>query len=653
MSASRCIRGRSATTRKWGRCDPVSQGPIPEPSAEATEFPRLLRYLAPTIAVGMAAFHLWVVFFGVPQVMIFRSTHWLLALVLIFLWYPAFRRSDGSVPLLSRLLDLVPLAGSLAAIGYIYVEHEYIVTRFAYVDDLRTADLILGIVMIAVTLDAARRTVGWALPITAALFLAYGIFIEKITTLELIDQMYLTTDGIFGIPISVSATFMVLFVLFGAFVARSGTGKLFMDFSMALSGHTAGGPAKVACMTSALFGTVSGSSTANVMTTGTFTIPMMKRIGYKPAFAGAVEAVASTGGQIMPPIMGAAAFVMAEFMGTSYLHVIKIAAIPALLYFVAVFLAVHFEAKRTGIHGLPRSELPRAGSVLVERGHQFIPLFIIVVVLVAGFSPPYAATCGLLSVIPIGLLRRTTRSDMTLKTIYEAVVLGVRNSLPIAAACACAGIVIGIVSLTGLGVIFSQFIVALSQDTMILALVLTAIAGIILGMGLPTTPAYIVQVALLVPALMKLGVPLEAAHMFVLYFAILSVITPPVAISLFAANGLSGAGLWASGLAAMRLAATGYIIPFMFVYGPSLLMLGAWQSIAANVVTALVGVTCLAAGLNGYLLRSSTSWERLLLVTAAFVLIKPGMTTDILGFGVLGLVVLSQRLRPAAAATGR
>jgi TRAP transporter 4TM/12TM fusion protein len=602
----------------------------------------VLRVATTAIALAMAGYHLYVVIVGVPSVFYFRGTHWLFALVLIFLWYPMLRRADGTTPVLARIVDLALVGVSLATIGYIFVNHDYVLDRFAYVDELRPADWVLGIAFIAITLEATRRVIGLALPLTALAFLAYAIFVQGLGD-QIVDQMYLTTEGIFGIPINVSATYMVLFILFGAFVERSGTGKLFRDFSLAIAGSSAGGPAKVACVTSAMFGTISGSSTANVMTTGTFTIPMMKRTGYKPAFAGAVEAVASTGGQIMPPIMGAAAFVMAEFMAVSYLTVVKIALIPAVLYFVALFFAVHFEAKRTGIEGLPRADLPRLKTVMAVRGHQFLPMAVIVGVLIAGFSPPYAALWGLVSVIPTALLGRTTRADISWRTAFDAALVGVRNALSVAAACACAGIVIGVISLSGIGVEFTQFVIAFSQETMVLALVLTALAGILLGMGLPTTPAYIVQVALLVPALVKLGVAMEAAHLFAFYFAILSVITPPVAISLYAASGLSGAGLWDSGIAAVRLAATGYIIPFMFVYGPSLLLIGPWPAVVTTVATALAGVVCLAASLNGFLFRRTRLWERLVLFAAALILIKPGLATDLAGLALVTAVVLAQR----------
>jgi TRAP transporter 4TM/12TM fusion protein len=425
-------------------------------------------------------------------------------------------------------------------------------------------------------------------------------------------------------------------------VERTGTGQLFMDFAMSLAGHSVGGPAKVSCITSGMFGTVSGSAVANVMTTGTFTIPLMKRIGYRPAFAGAVEAVASTGGQIMPPIMGAAAFIMAEFLGISYLKVAMYALLPALLYYFAVFMSVHFEAKRTGMRGLPRAELPRLGKVLKERGHLFLPLAIIIGVLMAGYSAPFAALCGIASTIPAALLRSTTRGYVRLGNIVEALEAGARNTVTVALACACAGIVIGVIFLTGLGLEFTSLVLAAAANHMIVALLLTMVAGIILGMGMPTAPAYIMQTALLVPALVKLGVLVEAAHMFVFYFAILSAITPPVALAVYAANGISRAQLWDSSLAAMRLGLTGYIIPFMFVFGPPLLLIGSPSEIALAAVTATVGVVCLAAGLFGYLVRPTTGWQRVLLLAAAIVLIKPGIMTDLIGAGLAGTVLAVQ-----------
>jgi TRAP transporter 4TM/12TM fusion protein len=352
----------------------------------------------------------------------------------------------------------------------------------------------------------------------------------------------------------------------------------------------------------------------------------------------------------MPPIMGAAAFVMAEFLGVSYLHVAAAALIPAVLYFFAVFMAVHFEARRTGLEGLPRADLPRLGPVLKERGHLFLPLVIIVAVLFSGYSAAYAALCGIVSVIPTALLRRSTRAGITWRTVVDGLIAGARNTVAVALACACAGIVVGVITLTGLGIDFTSLVLAAAQNTLLLALVLTMAAGIVLGMGMPTTPAYIVQVALLVPALVKLEVPLEAAHMFAFYFAILSAITPPVALAVYAANSLSQGGLWETGIAALKLGATGYIIPFMFVFGPSLLMIGSWDRILLTTITAMIGVTALAASLHGHLFRPTRLWERLLLFGAALALIKPGPITDLAGIAALAIVLISQRALKGAPA---
>ena len=605
-----------------------------------TPYLRLVRHAIAAVALVMALYHLWVAFVGPPNALVLRSVHVGFALTLAFLTLPATRKGEREHP---RPWDLGLIVVALAASAYPVLHLDYFLTRMYYVDDPAVADLILGYAMVLLVLEATRRSAGLALPLTALAFIVYALTLGGQGWLILIDQLYLTTEGIFGIPAGVSATYVILFIIFGALVERTGTGKLFMDFALALTGHQAGGPAKVACLSSGLFGTVSGSAVANVMTTGTFTIPLMRKIGYRPAFAGAVEAVASTGGQIMPPIMGAAAFVMAEFMGVSYLHVATAAALPAVLYFIAVFMAVHFEAKRTGLEGLPRADLPRLGLVLKERGHLFLPLVIIISVLVDGYSAQFAALCGIASVVPSALLRKSTRAAVTVRLVVEGLIAGARNTVTVALACACAGIVVGVVTLTGLGIAFTSVVLAVAQNTLILALVLTMVAGIILGMGMPTTPAYIVQVALLVPALVRLGIPLEAAHMFAFYFAILSAITPPVALAVYAANSLSGGGLWDTGIAAVKLGATGYIIPFMFVFGPALLMIGSWDRILLATITAVIGVTALAASLHGYFLRPTRLWERFFLFGAALLLIKPGWMTDLIGLGALAAVLVSQQ----------
>jgi TRAP transporter 4TM/12TM fusion protein len=540
----------------------------------------------------------------------------------------------------------------LLALGYgfvlhIFTNYEYFINRIIYIDDLTIADKFYAVIAVVIVLEATRRVIGLALPLTAVAFLIYAIGFTRITPQVLMEQLYFSTEGIFGSTLGVSASYVMLFVLFGSFMERSGTGQLFMDFSMSLTGHTAGGPGKVAIVSSALFGTVSGSAVANVMVDGPITIPLMKRTGFRPPFAAAVEAVASTGGQIMPPVMGAAAFVMAEFLAVPYAQVALWAAIPALLYYVSLFFAVHFDAKRYKLAGVPKSELPRFLKVMAVRGHLFVPIFVVLIGLILGYSAPLCALAGALACIPMALLRASTRGGIGWRNVFDALVDGARNTLSVAMACACAGIVIGCVTITGLGITFTEFVIVLAQSSLIAALVLTAIAGIVLGMGMPTTPSYIVMVSLLVPAIIKLGAIAPAAHMFAFYFAILSAITPPVALAVFAAAGLAKSDLWATGWQAVRIAAATYIVPFMFIYEPSLMLIGDWFESVTSTVSAVIGVMCLAAGLQGYLLREARWWERAVLVVAALLLIKPGYISDAIGLVLLAAVLFSQKLVPA------
>lgn len=596
-----------------------------------------LKPVVTVVAVTMSVFHLYVAWFGPPNAFTLRATHFGFALALAYLTLPLMSKNREKPPV---LLDWLFLLGGVAAAAYPIINLGYFNTRMAYVGPVFIMDQVFAVLMIVMVLEATRRAIGPILPLTALVFLGYQVLFTNTKLIRLLEYQYMTTDLIFGTPAQVSATYVVLFVIFGSLAERFGIGKLFMDFALALTGHQAGGPAKVAVVTSGMFGSVSGSAVANVMTTGTFTIPLMKRIGYPPGFAGAVEAVASTGGQIMPPIMGAAAFVMAEFLGVSYLTVAAFALLPALLYYLAVFLAVHFEAKKQGLKGLPKADLPRVGEVLMERGHLFLPLFIIIGTLMSGFSAPFSALMGILSIVPTMLLRPATRKDFSFRALVDGLEAGAMNSVIVAMACATAGIVIGVIAQTGLGLTFTGLVKAAAQDMLLPALILTMVAGIILGMGMPTTPAYIVQVALLVPALVKLGIAVEAAHMFVLYFAILSAITPPVAIAVYAACGISRAAVWETSWAAVKLALTGYIIPFMFVFGPSLLLIGETSDVVISVITAVAGVTLLTGGLSGYLLKPANILTRIFYIAAAFTLIKPGIATDI-GGGALGAIALA------------
>ncbi len=626
---------------------------------------RALKIAVALIAIAMSLYHMHAAAFGPPEALIFRGTHLLFAVTLVFLLYPT--RPGGGRGW--RVVDGALMLAGWGIVLHIFFNYEYYTNRIIYIDELTLLDKFWALASILVVLEGTRRVLGLALPLTAVAFLAYAVS-TQVTFPVLMEQVYLSTEGIFGSTLGVSASYVMMFVLFGAFMEKSGTGQLFMDFSMSITGRYAGGPGKVAVVSSSLFGTVSGSAVANVMVDGPITIPLMKRTGFRPPFAAAVESVASTGGQLMPPIMGAAAFVMAEFLAVPYAQITIWAILPAFLYYLAVFSAVHFEAKRYKLAGVPASELPRFGDVMLTRGHLFIPIAVVLSGLLMGYSAPLCALVGALSCLPLALLKRATRAGISWMSVLEALEEGAKNTLAVAMACACAGIVIACVTITGLGIVFTQLVIALAQDTLILALILTAMAGIILGMGMPTTPAYIMMVALLVPAVIKLGisgcpVPLTpeckaavtpAAHMFAFYFAILSAITPPVALAVFAAASLAKANMWHSGFAAMRAAAPAYIVPFMFVYEPMLLLIvpdwsAQWPFVVWSVITASVGVICLAASLFGWFFSYALAWHRVLLFIAAMCLIKPGLITDVIGLALLSIVTGAQLLARRRAAT--
>jgi TRAP transporter 4TM/12TM fusion protein len=596
------------------------------------------------IAVAMALYHLYTGLFGAPEALLHRAIHLLFTLILIFMVYPGSKEG-------SKIPGFILMATGVVPLIYLFYNYDYFITRYPYVHPLSWADFIMGILLTLTLLEGARRSIGLAMPVTAVAFILYayigpylpGLLHHAGTSTEtIIDQLYMTTEGIFGIPLGVSATYVILFVIFGAFLERSGGGQFFMDLAAAVTGRSRGGPGKIAVVASSLFGTISGSAVANVMVTGQFTIPMMKRTGFQPHFAGAVEATASTGGQIMPPVMGAAAFVMAEFTGTPYLTVCKHALIPAMLYYISVFMAIHFEALRTNLRGMAE-EAPRLAAVLLSKGHLLVPVAVIIYLMFAGYTPMYASIFSIFSVIILANLKRETR--MKLMKVLGALEEGAKGTLSVAVACACAGIVIGVINLTGLGLKFTSFVLFLAGNSLAPALLFTMAAGIILGMGLPTTAAYIVMAALLVPALIKLGIPEMAAHMFAFYYAIISAITPPVALAVYAGAGLAGSNMWKTGWAAVRIGAPGFIIPFMFAYSPSLLLIGPPSTAFLSVATATVGVVMLAGGMIGWFLKGTNAYERLFLLAGAILLIKPGITTDIIGLALLAAVIFSQKFR--------
>ncbi len=545
------------------------------------------------------------------------------------------------------------LAGlSVACCTYFFIFYDYVTTRFPTAHPLAALDILVGTILVVLTLEATRRTLGAALPILALGFLAYGMIgpwlpgplrHRGLTYEILIDQTVFTTEGLFGIPLGVAASYVILFIIFGSFLEKSGAGQFFMRFANALAGSQRGGPGKVAVVSSSMFGTISGSAVANVMVDGWLTIPMMKRTGFKPEAAAAIEAVASTGGQIMPPVMGAASFVMAEFLGVPYSHIMIAAAIPALFYYGALFAAIHFNASRSGLKGIPRSELPRLGPLLRQQGHLLLPVLVIFYLLLEGYTATYAAIIATASVLISSWFRRESRIGAS--AALQALKSGAFQTVPVAMATATAGIMIGVILQTGLAIKFTSFLVDFAGGSLMIALLITMVAAVILGTALPTTPAYIMLAALLIPALIKLGVPPIAAHMFAFYFGCLSAVTPPECLAVYAAASISRCSVWRAGWQAVKFAAAGFVVPFFFVYYPALLFQGSWIEIAQAVLSGGVGVVALAAGLEGYFLKTATWFERGLFLAAAFLLIDPQLVTDVIGLTCLGAGLLSQRLR--------
>jgi TRAP transporter 4TM/12TM fusion protein len=452
--------------------------------------------------------------------------------------------------------------------------------------------------------------------------------------------VYLTFNGFFGEPMAISATYVFMFVLFGAFLERSGGGGFFMEISKSLVGRFRGGPGLMAVIGSALMGTISGSAVANVATVGVLTIPMMKKVGYEKNYAGAVEAVASTGGQIMPPVMGAGAFIMAEYVGIPYTQVAKHALIPALLYFFAVFLQVYFYARRHELPGIPPGEIHKASTIMKESGYLALPLLIIIGLMVTGTSPMRAGFWGVVSCVACSYLNKKTA--MSPRKILEAIQSAANGIIPVAAACACAGIIIAVIRFTGLGLKFSSAITALSQGSLILAMVLTMFSSLVLGMGLPTTASYIIQSALTAPALITMGLMPIQAHLFIFYFACIAVITPPVALAAFTAAPIAEGNAVTVGVKAFLLGLASFIVPYMFAFGPGLLLIGNGLEITQAIITSLIGVACLAVGLSGWLGCNASPLVRVVFFAAALGLMMQGTLSDFAGFACIAVGVLLQ-----------
>jgi len=595
-------------------------------------------WLITTIAVAMSLFHIYTAGFGLLNAMIQRATHLAFVLVLVFLLYP-FSQKKSARDRIPWTDFILALAGAYVTL-YMVFNFEELVMRAGLPTRM---DLIVGFLGIALLLEATRRVSSPILPCIALFFLFYCFFgryfpqmfqHRGFNVIRVINHMYMGTEGVFGIPLAVSATFVFMFILFGSFLEQTGMGKFIIDLSMALAGHSTGGPAKVAVLSSGFMGSISGSSVANVCTTGMFTIPLMKSVGYKPYFSGAVEAVASTGGQIMPPVMGAAAFIMAEFLGVPYLKVALAAIVPAFLYYFAVMVQVHLEASRLGLEGLPREQLPKLGALLKKKGHLLLPLAGIVYFLLSGYTPLKAAFNGILITVAVSYLNRETM--LTPLKLRDALESGARGALGVACACGTVGIIVGTATLTGLGLRIASAIVAISGGLLLPSLILTMVACILLGAGLPTTANFIVTSTMCAPALFKLDVPPMAAYMFVLYFGIAADLSPPVALAAYAGAGIAGDDPMKTGATAVKLALAGFLVPYIYVYNPMLVLVG-FKAVPFTIaiITAVLGVFLLGMGSIGYYKIKMQAWQRALAFAGALTLLVPGIQTDIIGLAIL------------------
>ena len=612
------------------------------------KYNNILDLLVKTIAISWTIFQVYTSVFGLFPSLIQRPLTLGFGVVLAFLCYRTkFSKNDkNKLP----IYDLIFIILSIICITYPIINFKALASRAAAPI---SSDIILGTIAILIVLEATRRSIGKPLVIVAIVFILYGFLGPYMPIIighrgysitRIAEHLFLTTEGIFGVPLYVMSTYIYAFILFGAFLQSTGGAKYFITLAYALTGASKGGPAKTAVVASGLMGTISGSSLANVVTTGSFTIPLMKKLGYKPSFAGGVEAAASSGGQIMPPVMGAAAFIMVEMTGIPYLQIIKASFIPATLYFISIFIMVHFEAVRLDLKAIPRKDLPDIKESIKNSLPLLIPIFTIIFLLIVGFSPLKAALYSAITMIIMVSFKKETR--LSIKDILRTFELAAYNSIAITAACAVCGIIIGIVSLTGVGLKFSQIILTISGNNLFITLLLTMITSIILGMGLPTTAKYIVLATIAAPVLVKLGVPLIAAHLFIFYYGVVAEVTPPVALTSYAAAAIAGSPSVETAFNGLRLSFAAFLVPFLFIYNPKLLMYNvSFIPLMLTIVTSLVGILCLGVGLGGYFITNCKWYERGLLVFASVSLIFHGVATDLTGIVILAIIYFIQKKR--------
>lgn len=598
------------------------------------------------LTIGIALYHFITSFIGYPATHLHRSLHVAMMLFMTFFLYPFSKKSPRkTIPWYDILFAL--LAVSVAV--YVWVDYINFINRMG---SPNTMDVVMGTILIVLVLEASRRISGWPLVILSLIFLLYGLVGRNLPGIlmhrgynwkALVNHIFINTEGIYGTSVDVAASYIFLFIMFGTVMNKCGMGRFFNDLALAFAGSSKGGPAKVAVIASGFLGSINGSAVANVVTTGTFTIPLMKKTGYSKEFAGAVESSASVGGQLLPPIMGAAAFIMAEMLGVKYGVIVISATIPALLYYLGILVQVQLRASKKNLQGIPKEDLPKVGEVMRERGHLLIPIaFLLYMLLFSGATVIFSAFWAIVATIVVSMTRKSTR--MTFTQILDAFSEGTRAVVSVAVACAVVGIIIGVVSLTGFGLNMANAIIQLGQSNLMLTLILTMVTCMILGMGLPSIPAYLITATMAAPALVKLGIPPIAAHMFVFYFAMFANITPPVALASFAAAGLSGGDPMKTGLQSVKLSLAGFIVPYMFIYNTALLLIDTTPLVAIRVsITAIIGVCMIGMATEGYLFTTMNTLLRILAFVGSLLLITANVVQDAIGLAFLVLIVLYQR----------
>lgn len=572
-----------------------------------------------------------------------RGVYVLLTYVMIFISFPFWSRSSHKRP---TIVDILLAITSIIVVGYWMMEFENLNYRMGAETQI---DIWISMVGIILSLEVSRRVLGWSITIVGAAFLIFGYFgpympgpiahrgfdVERLASF-----IFLTQDGVFGVMCNVLVTYVIIFIFFGSFLQQSGVGRFFIDWPMALAGKTLGGPAKVAVVASGFFGSVSGSAIANTVSTGSFTIPLMKRAGFRPHVAGAIEPAASIGGMFMPPIMGAGGFLMAEMTNTPYVNIMAIAVFPALLYFLSVFVMIHFEAKKLNIRGLDLEDQPKAREVFKRHWFKAMPLVIIVLMMMFGYSPGMAAFWATISCVVISWVDKEYR--MGPKEIWRAMVVGSRNTLVIGATVGVIGVIVGTISLTGIGLKFSDLIISFSGGNLLVAIILIAVASLALGMGVPVTASYLIVAVLAVPALHELGVSLIAAHMIVYWFSQNSNITPPVCVAAYAGAAIAGSDPWRTGWTALKFSKLLYVVPFLFAYEPAMVLNASVAEIAMVYFAATIGTIAFSAWSMFYLLRKTTIVEWLIFGVGTYLCFSPDLIKDFVGITLVGLVIINQ-----------